>query len=263
MAVIYISHRLAEIYRIADTVTVLRDGALIDTKPVGDDRPAQPGEQHGGPGAEGHLPGQEARRTAARRCWRCGASPWSGEFEDVSFTLRKGEILGFAGLVGSGRTEVARTICGLYRKTRRGGVSHGEEALHPQLQGRHPPGHRLPHGGPRAKEGLFLDMSVAANISVISLDDVARIEAHPEAERARPGAEVRGRDADQGGQSSPQKLRSLSGGNQQKVLVSKLLSVVAEDRPHGRAHPGNRHRREDARSTTCCESWPPRASGSS
>ncbi len=194
IAVIYISHRLAEIYRIADTVTVLRDGALIDTKPVAerdqiglvhsmvgrelkDIYPAKAGAA----GKAAAVPGAAAgQRTAAPEAAEPGpllevrGLSLSGEFEDVSFELHRGEILGFAGLVGSGRTEVARTICGLYRKTAGEVFLEGEKLSFRSYKD------AIRRGivyltEDRAKEGLFLDMSVAANISVISLDGVARL----------------------------------------------------------------------------------------
>jgi ribose transport system ATP-binding protein len=146
-----------------------------------------------------------------------------GEFEDVSFTLKKGEILGFAGLVGSGRTEVARTICGLYRKTA------GEVLLAGQKLSIASYKDAIAQGivyltEDRAKEGLFLDMSVAQNISVIDLDEVAslkliqRTKEHGLAQRYVSEMQIKVA-------SLSARLRSLSGGNQQKVLVSKLLTV--------------------------------------
>ena len=146
-----------------------------------------------------------------------------GEFSGVYFDLRRGEILGFAGLVGSGRTEVARTICGLYRKSagevrlkgRRLEIRSYKDAIRQGMV-------YLTEN--RASEGLFLDMNVANNISVIDLDAVARyrlIQRKAEASLARRFvAEMQIKVA-----SVAQKLRSLSGGNQQKVLVSKLLTV--------------------------------------
>lgn len=222
MAVIYISHRLAEIYRIADTVSVLRDGALIDTNPVRDIDQISLVHSMVGRELKDIYPAKAAGNGSAALMEVRGLS-LQGEFEDVSFTLKKGEILGFAGLVGSGRTEVARTICGLYRR------SAGEVLLN---------GERLPIGTykdairrgivylteDRAKEGLFLDMSVASNISVINLEDVSRLKLIQRQKEnglaQRYVSEMQIKVA-----SLTARLRSLSGGNQQKVLVSKLLTV--------------------------------------
>ncbi len=222
IAVIYISHRLAEIYRIADTVSVLRDGVLIDTKPVG--AIDQISLVHS-------MVGRELKDIYPPKAAANGSSVLlevrglglEGEFEDVSFSLKKGEILGFAGLVGSGRTEVARTICGLYRKTA------GEVLLGGQKISIASYKDAIEKGivyltEDRAKEGLFLDMSVAQNISVIDLDEVSRLKLIQRQKEyglaQRYVSEMQIRVA-----SLSARLRSLSGGNQQKVLVSKLLTV--------------------------------------
>ncbi|HET6449900.1 MAG TPA: sugar ABC transporter ATP-binding protein [Spirochaetia bacterium] len=222
IAVIYISHRLAEIYRIADTVTVLRDGALIDTRPVAERD--QIGLVHSMVGRElKDIYPAKAADTDRPALLEVRGLSLEGEFEDVSFTLRRGEILGFAGLVGSGRTEVARTVCGLYRKTA------GEVLLEGRKLSLRSYKEAIRQGivyltEDRAKEGLFLDMSVAANISVISLDGVARLAL---IQRRREQALARKFVADMqikvAGLSA--RLRSLSGGNQQKVLVAKLLTI--------------------------------------
>jgi ribose transport system ATP-binding protein len=222
IAVIYISHRLAEIYRIADTVTVLRDGTLIDTSPVAAIDQISLVHSMVGRELRDIYPSKKAANGSEVVLEVRGLS-LAGEFEDVSFSLRQGEILVFAGLVGSGRTEVARTICGLYRKT------SGEVSLEGEKVSIRSYKDAIRSGivyltEDRAKDGLFLDMSVAANISVISLDDVARLKLIQR--RKEIGLAQRFvRDMQINVASPLARLRSLSGGNQQKVLVSKLLTV--------------------------------------
>ncbi|HTO23419.1 MAG TPA: sugar ABC transporter ATP-binding protein, partial [Spirochaetia bacterium] len=222
IAVIYISHRLAEIYRIADTVTVLRDGTLIDTKPVGS--MDQLSLVHSMVGRElKDIYPPKARGNGSEVLMDVRGLSLAGEFEEVSFSLRQGEILGFAGLVGSGRTEVARTICGLYRKTGGEVLLNGERVSIRSYKD------AIRQGivyltEDRAKDGLFLDMSVAANISVISLDDVASLKLIQR--RKELGLAQKYIDSMQIKVAGPMaRLRSLSGGNQQKVLVSKLLTI--------------------------------------
>ena len=222
MAVIYISHRLAEIYRIADTVSVLRDGTLIDTTPVA--AIDQLSLVHSMVGRElKDIYPPKAAGKGSEVLLEVRGLCLEGEFEDVSFALRRGEILGFAGLVGSGRTEVARTICGLYRRTA------GEVLLNGVRQDIRTYKDAIRRGivyltEDRAKDGLFLDMSVAANISVISLDEVARLKLiQPRREIGLAQKYVN--DMQIKVASPMARLRSLSGGNQQKVLVSKLLTV--------------------------------------
>ena len=222
MAVIYISHRLAEIYRIADTVSVLRDGTLIDTSAVS--AIDQLSLVHSMVGRElKDIYPPKAAGKGSEVLLEVRGLCLEGEFEDVSFALRRGEILGFAGLVGSGRTEVARTICGLYRRTA------GEVLLNGVRQDIRTYKDAIRRGivyltEDRAKDGLFLDMSVAANISVISLDEVARLKLiQPRREIGLAQKYVN--DMQIKVASPMARLRSLSGGNQQKVLVSKLLTV--------------------------------------
>ena len=222
IAIIYISHRLAEIYRIADTVSVLRDGSLINSNPVS--AIDQLSLVHSMVGRElKDIYPQKAKDGTGEILLDVKGLSLDGEFDDVSFTLRKGEILGFAGLVGSGRTEVARTICGLYRRTA-GEVSLAGEKISIRNYK-----DAIRQGivyltEDRAKDGLFLDMSVASNISVISLDQVANmklIQRRKELNLAQKFV----RDMQIKVASPLARLRSLSGGNQQKVLVSKLLTV--------------------------------------
>ena len=222
MAVIYISHRLAEIYRIADTVSVLRDGTLIDTSAVSAIDQLSLVHSMVGRELKDIYPAKAAGNRSEVLLEVRGLC-LEGEFEDVSFALRRGEILGFAGLVGSGRTEVARTICGLYRRTA------GEVLLNGVRQDIRTYKDAIRRGivyltEDRAKDGLFLDMSVAANISVISLDEVARLKLiQPRREIGLAQKYVN--DMQIKVASPMARLRSLSGGNQQKVLVSKLLTV--------------------------------------
>ena len=154
--VIYVSHRMDEVKEISDRITVLRDGRYVDTLPTAGDRDPRGHRRDGGPAARD--------RRAARP--RDGARSATGADErevvlavrglstrkllkDVSFELHRGEILGFAGLMGAGRTEVARAIIGADTVDRRrrgqGQAGHGA-----QPRRRRPARHRLPLGGPQA-----------------------------------------------------------------------------------------------------------------
>jgi ribose transport system ATP-binding protein len=222
LVIIYISHRLAEIYQIADVISVLRDGRLIGTRPAGEiDQMAL---VHMMVGRElTDIYPDKSREASAEVLLEVKGLALEGVFSGISLELHRGEILGFAGLVGSGRTEVARTICGLYRK------SAGEVRLKGAKLELRSYKEAIAQGlvyltENRASEGLFLEMSVANNISVIDLDAVAKyklIQRRAEYSLARRFVEemqikVTG---------VLQRLRSLSGGNQQKVLVSKLLTI--------------------------------------
>jgi ribose transport system ATP-binding protein len=224
LGILYISHRLAEIYRIADSVTILRDGCLIETAPVAKMDQVALVNRMVGRDLRDIYPAKASAPAAKEVILEARGLSNDGLFEDVSFELRRGEILGFAGLVGSGRTEVARTICGLLRKTA-GTISLGGERLEFR-------GYRDAIGKGvvyltenRALEGLFLELSIARNVSVMDLRRVARfglISAKAENALADRYAEEMQIKLS----SVTQKANSLSGGNQQKVLISKLLSVA-------------------------------------
>jgi len=222
LVIIYISHRLAEIYQIADTISVLRDGRLIGTRPAGEIDQLELVHMMVGRELTDIYP-EKARQELGETLLEVEDLALEGVFSGISFALRRGEILGFAGLVGSGRTEVARTICGLYRK------SAGEVRLKGRPLELASYRDAIAQGlvyltENRASEGLFLEMNVANNISVIDLDAVARYKLiqrraeHSLARRFVTEMQIKVTGV-------LQRLRSLSGGNQQKVLVSKLLTV--------------------------------------
>jgi len=223
LGVLYISHRLAEIYRIADTVTVLRDGKLIQTARVADIDQVTLVSKMVGRDLKDIYPEKCASPSRKNLLEVRGLS--NGElFSDVSFELREGEILGFAGLVGSGRTEVARTICGLLKKTA-GTVALAGEELEPRNYRDAIKKGIVYLTENRALEGLFLDLSIAKNISVMDLDRVATMSLIQQ--KAEVGLAERYVGEMQIKLASVnQKANSLSGGNQQKVLISKLLSVA-------------------------------------
>ncbi len=223
IGIIYISHRMAEIYRIADEVTILRDGKLIDCQEVRNIDQLTLVNRMVGRDLNTIYPTKNPASSQAPVILSVDGLALAGVFSGVSFSLHKGEVLGFAGLIGSGRTDVARTICGLYQKTageiRFNGsdfsVRNYRESIKKGIV-------YLTEN--RALEGVFLEMGVAQNISVMDLGQVARMGLiqHQEERQlaAKYVSEMQIRVAD-----VSQKANSLSGGNQQKVLISKLLSV--------------------------------------
>ncbi|MEM5331331.1 sugar ABC transporter ATP-binding protein [Paraburkholderia sp. JHI2823] len=221
VAILYISHRLDEMAHIVDRVTVLRDGRHISTddfaalsvndivaRMVGRSlEDAYPARQSS-PAEEVLLSVKDLRR--------------NGVFGPVSFELRRGEILGFAGLIGAGRTEVARAIFGADR------LDSGTITLHGQPVSIRSPREAIRHGlaylsEDRKKEGLALMMPVAANITLANVRAIASRtgflrfrEEHQIAERYVKELAIRT-------PSVNQIVRNLSGGNQQKVVIGKWL----------------------------------------
>jgi ABC-type sugar transport system ATPase subunit len=223
ITVLYISHRLDEIFGIADRVTVLRDGRLIATRAVADiDR----GE------LVAMMSGKSAHETAFVRAERAGAAAepvfvvkdlrYGSLLNGVSLTLRRGEIFGITGLVGAGKTELLRCIYGLLQPT-------GGELREPGAGGRRRKG--IATGSflfglvpeDRKREGLFLDLDIVKNISVSCLRLLTRLS-WVIRKKETGLAEKSLRDLDIRARSITQKVKFLSGGNQQKVILSRWLS---------------------------------------
>src|SRR3989442_28271 len=112
ITVIYVSHRLEEIFRLCDAVTVLRDGRQVATEPIAATNPERVIHQMVGREVKQYT-SQHLSRDLGQELLRVEGLSSPGKFSNISFTLRAGEILGFAGLVGAGRSEVAQAIFGL------------------------------------------------------------------------------------------------------------------------------------------------------
>ncbi len=223
LCVLYISHRLSEIFRICDEVSVLRDGRLVRTAAVaGIDQAALMSSMVGRDLADIYPP--KARPASiGEPVLEVEGLAADRMFAGLSFDLRRGEILGFAGLVGSGRTEAARTICGLYRRSA-GTVRLLGESIHPASYREAIDRGLVYLTEDRKTEGLFLEMSIASNISVMGLSAVSPGGlVDPKAEGRLAERFMASMAVKAAGPTA--KARSLSGGNQQKVLISKLLSV--------------------------------------
>ena len=219
VGVVYISHRLEEIFEISDRITVLRDGHHIETAPASE------------------LDAEELVRLMVGRplnelFTRSQSSPGEtavevrgltrdGEFEDVDLVLRSGEILGLAGLVGAGRTELAQAIFGIRHPDSGGIFVGGEEAKIRSPQTAMERGiFYVPEE--RRSQGLILPFSIKNNITLSILDRIARLGFVPRSERGvadryMKELSIRGAEA-----SDP--VSRLSGGNQQKVVVAKSLA---------------------------------------
>jgi rhamnose transport system ATP-binding protein len=221
VAIVFISHRLEEVTAIADTITVLRDGRHIATR-------LAPELSHGeivrlmvGRSLDALFPKEEAEigdvTLRAERLRRRGV------FSDVSFELRRGEIVGLAGFVGSGRTEVARSIFGIDR------LDGGKLWIEARPFRPRSPRAALRRGmaylpEDRLQQGLVQPMSVGDNVSLAVLPELTPGGV------LRPGREraLARRFMEQlriKATSPDQVVRSLSGGNQQKVVLAKWLAA--------------------------------------
>lgn len=227
VAVVYISHFLEEVREIADRYTVLRDGRSVDSGVLAHVTNDHLITHMVGRTMAGLFP--ERSSSIGDELLRVSGLQAPPTVKDASFELRRGEILGIAGLVGSGRTELVRALYGLAP------ISGGTVTLRcsPVTTGDMSPARRLAAGfgylsEDRKGEGLALPMSVADNLTATRLRTVTTrwgwLDLSKQADAARrwiATLSVRTR-------SPGQRVRSLSGGNQQKVALARLLHQEAE-----------------------------------
>ena len=219
---IYVSHRMDEIFRLCDAVTVLRDGRHVATRPIAEiDRPTLVELMIGRP-LEDYFPAHVKAEPGPELLRVEGLSSPAG-FQDVSLTVRAGEVLGLAGLVGAGRSEIAQALFGLDpRATGRVVVQGTPVAItSPGIAMRHGIG-LVPED--RKRQGLVLSMSAASNTTLATLAWLAKLGfIRRRAERAQASAyftRLRVRAA------SPDVIAAgLSGGNQQKLVLAKWLAA--------------------------------------
>lgn len=222
--IIYISHRIEEIFELGDRVTVLKDGMLVETVNVADTNKddlvrMMVGRDVGDMYSIGHFePGETVLEVKGLT--------HKGVYEDISLEVRRGEILGMFGLVGSGRTEIMRGVFGadpfdageikvlgkkVHNKSPKQGIDSGV-ALLPE---------------DRKTQGLSMGLSVEVNTNLASYSKISKagvINVNREKERAEYYREqIRIKTP-----SIKQKVQNLSGGNQQKVVIAKWLCADSE-----------------------------------
>ncbi|CAA0100447.1 Galactose/methyl galactoside import ATP-binding protein MglA [Starkeya nomas] len=223
MSLVYISHRMAEIFALCDRITVMRDGNHVSTDPIAALSPET---------VVNRLVGRELSRLFPHKAQDLSQKPPvlsvrglsdGRRFEDVSFELRHGEILGFAGLIGAGRTEIAEAVCALRPRT------HGDIALNgvPLTQQSYAGSIRsgvVYLSEDRKASGVFVDLPIAQNVTALRPSLVSRFGLIDQA-RERSFADALGRKVGLKRGRITDPVSSLSGGNQQKVGIAKMLSV--------------------------------------
>ena len=224
--IVHISHRLEELQQIADRVTVMRDGQYVETLPmreasieriitmmvgrtIFDTRPELPEDGAG-------EPLLEARGISRGR-----------QLHNLSFTLRRGEILGIAGLIGAGRTELARAVFGADR------VDSGEVLIHGKPARIRSPNDAVRQGigylsEDRKHFGLALGLSVETNLALAAYGRFLGPLGTVRDSATRSNGERHVRDLAIKTPSLAQRVRFLSGGNQQKVVIGKWLTADTE-----------------------------------
>lgn len=219
VSVIYISHRMEEIMAICDSVTILKDGSYVDTLPIAEvtkDRliTKMVGREVSDIYNIRHFePGEELLRVENFSDSR--------HFHDVRFELHRGEILGFFGLVGAGRSEVMRALVGAEKRL------SGDVYVNGKKTEINSPSDALKNGigfltEDRRADGCALGLSIKFNISMCSMDTISRmgfLNLAQETQRAKKYS----KDVNVKTPSVDQLVGNLSGGNQQKVVIAKFL----------------------------------------
>ncbi|MDO4548767.1 MAG: sugar ABC transporter ATP-binding protein [Clostridia bacterium] len=216
--IVYITHRLKEVFEICDRATVFRDGEYIAEKSVRDLTMDELIGMMVGRALEQQFPYVPSAPSdeVLRAEGLCNQY-----VKDVSFALRRGEVLGVAGLVGAGRTELAKTLYGLY-PLEKGKIVLAGKDYRPSS-----PNAAIRHGlyymtEDRKRNGLVMPMDVAGNITLSSLPAISRKGRLDKAkERRAVGDYIEKINIKT--PSMRQKARNLSGGNQQKIVLSKAL----------------------------------------
>ncbi|MGH3088635.1 MAG: sugar ABC transporter ATP-binding protein [Rubrobacteraceae bacterium] len=221
-AVLYISHRLDEIFRVSDRVTVMRDGRVVDTLPAADLDEDKLVRLMVGREVANLYPKPEAEIGEA--LLKVSGIGRGSKLADCSFEVRAGEILGFAGLVGAGRTELARAVFGADR------INSGEVELEGRKLKIKKPQDAIDAGigyltEDRKGAGLALQLGIDKNITLASLPAsfgfINLKEERRIAERRKEQLNIRA-------PSIRSRVQVLSGGNQQKVVVAKWLETKAK-----------------------------------
>ncbi|MFZ0378350.1 MAG: sugar ABC transporter ATP-binding protein [Solirubrobacteraceae bacterium] len=230
-SVLLVSHFLREVLELADTVSVLRDGKLVHTKPAAQETEATLIQAMLGRPLDAAFPTKHAHRPDAPPALSVRELSAPG-VNRVSLQVREGEIVGLAGLVGSGRSELARAIFGTDRR-QEGEVelAGGRVRATPILSLRHGLA-MIPES--RKDEGLLLSRSVFENVTLSRLTDFSRLGVVNRRSERAAASRVLDRVAVKGGDYAAP-VAALSGGNQQKVLFARMLlcgpRVLIADEP--------------------------------
>ncbi|MBS1885876.1 MAG: sugar ABC transporter ATP-binding protein [Actinobacteria bacterium] len=220
VTIVFVSHFLSEVIALSDTITVMRDGFHVRTAPAAAETPGSLVEGMLGRSLDSTFPPRPERVGEAPRLEVRGLSA-AGRFEDVSFTVNAGEIVGLAGLIGSGRTEIARAIFGADR------VDSGEILVDGEPVSPRSPRQAIGKGiallpESRKEQGLLMRRSIVENIMLPHLGDVSSGGVlRFGRERREVGAAMESLSVRAAGPRAS--VDTLSGGNQQKVLFGKWL----------------------------------------
>ena len=222
MAIVYISHRLSEIFEIADEVTILRDGHFADHMEIGEVTEAKLIKSMVGHELNDIFDREESTTEDSAVVLEVRNLYRKGVFDPISFKVYAGEVLGFSGLIGAGRTEVMRCIFGLDK------ADGGEVWLNGKKMDIHCPMDAIREGicyvsEDRRREGIVPQMSIKHNISLPSLEWISKCGVISRPQDQSMCDEYMQKLAVKA-PSGEQLIGNLSGGNQQKVCLAKWLA---------------------------------------
>ena len=240
--IVYVSHSLKEVLAVADTVTVLRDGRHVRTGAAAEESPQLLVSAMLGFAKELGFPDRKTRPSEGATILSVRHLSRPPLFTDVSFDVRAGEIVGMAGLVGSGRSEVARAILGV-DPPRAGSVEMSGRRM-----GRHTPRDSIQAGlamlPESRKQGLLLRRSIKENVALSHLNQLSRYGVIRTGEERRRTTEIV-RRLDVKAPDVNVRISTLSGGNQQKTMFAKCLverpAVLVIDEPTRGVDVGAKH----------------------
>ncbi len=221
VAIIYISHHLSEIFQIADRITVLKDGSTAGSFPVNETNRESVIKMMLGRSLDAMYPVHDT--SAGEEVLRIEGVSSGGKVNGVSFTLKAGEILGIAGLVGSGRTETVRAIFGADELNKGRIFLDGREIRHRS------PGKSVKSGigmvpEDRKQHGIIQPLTITENISLTNYKSVSGIFGFIKTKREKKNTIDLIRKLSIKAENENQETVSLSGGNQQKVALAKWLN---------------------------------------
>lgn len=221
VSIVYISHRMEEIFAICDRITVMRDGITVSTRRIVDTSFEQVVKEMVGREISDFYP--EKTSEIGQVKFAVQGLNKAGMFKDVNFEVHEGEILGFSGLMGAGRTEIMRTIFGLIKKDSGKTFLNGEEVIL-----------KSPHGAiekgigflteDRKEEGLILDFTIKDNILLPSISEFSK-KVIIDDKLVNEFTELLVERLTVKTTSINEAAGSLSGGNQQKVVLAKWLGI--------------------------------------
>jgi ribose transport system ATP-binding protein len=219
IGIIYISHRLEEIFQVGDRITILRDGKLISTKNITDINREELITLMVGRELTQEFPKKEFKK--GKEILRVENLSKDGKIENINFSVHQGELFGIGGLVGAGRTELVQIIFGAEKKDK------GEIYLEGKSTRIDSPSDAIKNGialltEDRNRQGLILDMTVAENITLSNLKSLLKGRL---IDKRKEKKVVSGfvRDLNIKTPSIKQIVRNLSGGNRQKVILARWL----------------------------------------